>query len=285
MLGGYLILGIVPPLVRLAKEFQITSAELVLVRFFGATLFVLLLVRVTSGRLETRQPGLLILRGLLGACAVQLYFASIQSAGAGVGTLLNYTYPLWANLLGVVFGERPRNSFWPVLAVALVGVFLVVDPQVDGIGRGELYGLTSAVFAGGAVLSIKRLRRTDGELTIVGSFSLLGFLLAIPISLLLPSGPTLVLLKLPASALALIFAVAVLSFLGQVLFTRGYKGTSLELGSLLSLSVPTLATLLGTLFLDEALTPKFLVGGALIVIACASLGLRGPKRLDKTKQP
>ena len=274
MLAGYVLLGTVPPLVRAARSLNVSSTELVLIRFVGGSLLVLLIARATASALSTQQPRLLLLRGLLGACAVQLYFLGIQLAGAGVGTLLNYSYPLWANLLGLFFGERPPPRFWPLLALAFVGIYLVVDPLVSGIGLGELAGLLSAVFAGGAVLSIKRLRRTDGELVIVGSFSLLGAFVAAPIWLL--SGPQEGLLTagFPLEAYATAVAVAVLAFFGQLLFTRGYKGTSLQWGTMLSLTVPLVATLLGAIFLNEQLSPRFLIGGSLVLASCAALAFK-----------
>jgi drug/metabolite transporter (DMT)-like permease len=282
MLAGYLLLGIVPPLVRAARSLNVSSTELVLIRFIGGSLFFLLLARTIQGAFSTKQPRLLLLRGLLGACAVQLYFLGIQLSGAGVGTLLNYSYPLWANLLGVFFGERPSARFWPLLGVALVGIYLVVDPQVSGVGPGELAGILSAVFAGGAVLSIKRLRRTDSELLIVGSFSLIGALLAAPIWLLSSPGEGLFALSLPAEAYVLAGAMALLSFWGQLLFTRGFKGTTLQWGTMLSLTVPLVATLLGVIFLNEPLSPRFVIGGSLVLASCAALGLHTP---DKAKPP
>lgn len=273
MLSGYLLLGTVPPLVSAARDRGIQSTDLVLIRFLAASVFVLLLARLTRTKIRSKQPALLILRGVLGACAVQLYFASIQLSGAGIGTLLNYTYPLWANLLGVFFGERPRKSFWIHLLVASCGVLLIVNPQVRSFSQGEFYGLASGVVAGAAVLSVKRLRRTDGELAIVGSFSLIGFVFAVPLALSSPSATSIWSPRLSLVDASLLLGVATLSFLGQLFFTRGYEGTSLQFGTVLSLSVPMVATLLGYVFLDEKITLRFILGAALILLACASLAL------------
>src|SRR5690606_34861163 len=81
MLAGYVLLGTVPPLVRAARSLNVSSTELVLIRFVGGSLLVLLIARATASALSTQQPRLLLLRGLLGACAVQLYFLGIQLAG------------------------------------------------------------------------------------------------------------------------------------------------------------------------------------------------------------
>ena len=93
-------------------------------------------------------------RGIFGALAVLLYFTSVQLTGAGVGTLLNYTYPLWANAFGAVFlGQRTFRGFWALLALALVGVYLVIDPVWTQLPSfGELAGVVSAMLAGAAVI-------------------------------------------------------------------------------------------------------------------------------------
>jgi drug/metabolite transporter (DMT)-like permease len=183
---------------------------------------------------------------------------------------LNYTYPVWANLFSVALGERPKQRFWVWLGLALAGVYLVIDPTVGSIGTGELAGLTSGVFAGAAVLCIKRLRQTDGELVIVASFSIIGLLVALPLALWSSTSRE---VWIQSPTIAVLLCVGVLSFLGHVYFTRGYKHTSIQLGTVLSLLVPVIAAVSGWLFLDEPLTPTFLAGGAMILVACAALGL------------
>ena len=272
MLVGYLMLGVVPVLVRALRAEGFSSPETVAVRFGIACLAVPLFVRWLRQPLRTRAPGLLLLRGLLGGVAVLMYFTSVQLAGAGTGTLLNYTYPLWANLLGVFFGQAPRRSFWPLLVIAMVGVYLVVDPALKGVGLGEALGLGSATAAGAAVLCIKKLRHTDGELVIVAAFSGIGLMLALPALGLFATPAGLRAWSQPRNILMLL-GVGGLSFLGHVYFTRGYRHTSLQLGTILSLSVPVVASLLGWLVLGELMTLKFLLGAGLIGVACVLLAV------------
>ena len=72
----------------------------------------------------------------------------------------------------------------------------------------------------------------------------------------------------------LLALTGVFSFLGHVYFTRGYKHTSLQFGSVLALTVPVVAVFSGWWLLDEPLSPTFVVGGLLIVGASAWIGVR-----------
>jgi drug/metabolite transporter (DMT)-like permease len=242
-------------------------------RFLFACLCIGAWLLLTGQRLKTHNRPLLVLRGVLGGAAVLLFFTAIQLAGAGVGTLLNYTYPIWANVLGVLFlRQRPVAGFWLLLAVALLGVYLVIDPRFGVPSAGELAGLCSAMLAGGAVLCIKKLRDTDDALVIIWSFSLIGLLFALPLVVHGEVTKTSVMPWGDPRAFWLLLGAGLGSFLGHVYFTGGYKHTSLQLGSILALTVPVIAVTSGWLILDEPLAPGFLLGGALILGSCGWLG-------------
>ena len=56
-------------------------------------------------------------------------------------------------------------------------------------------------------------------------------------------------------------------------FTAGYKNTSIQLGTILSLTTPVLAVLNGHLLLGERLSLRFGLGAAMILAACVSMGI------------
>jgi drug/metabolite transporter (DMT)-like permease len=285
MLVGYVLLGLQPLPVKALGQSGWSAAWVVVARFTFSLVAIALICAVRRRGLATKQPGTLFLRGLFGGVAVMLYFTSIQLAGAGPGTVLNYTYPLWANVFAVLFlGQRAPRVFWFLLTAAFVGVWLIVDPwsHVKGGSTehfGELFGVVSAIAAGAAVLCIKRLRETDESLTIVASFSLLGLLIALPLALI-PSAlfSTHGAPALGAAEWALALATGALAFGGHVYFTRGYRGTSVQLGTALSLSVPAIAAVASALVLGESLGARFIAGGALVLGACFGIGwLEAPR--------
>lgn len=276
MLLGYLFLGLVPVLVRSARDVGWNAPHTVLARFALAGVFIVAIGAARKRWLSANNRLLLVWRGIFGALAVLLYFTSVQLAGAGVGTLLNYTYPIWANVFGALFlGQRAFRGFWGLLALALLGVYLVVNPAWNELPSfGELAGVVSAMLAGAAVLCIKKLRETDESLSIIWSFSVFGLSFSLPLAVFDTLRSAKPLPWTNAYGLWLLLLTGVFSFLGHVYFTRGYKHTSLQLGSVLALTVPLVAVFSGWCLLNEPLSPTFIVGGLLIVGASAAIGFR-----------
>lgn len=292
MLAGYLLFGFVPILVRYAHLASFNAPSVVFIRFIIACFCILIISVFTGQKLHTSRPTLLVLRGVFGGLAVLCFFFAVQETGAGVGALLNYTHSIWANVLSVmVMKQKPPKRFWGLLILASIGLFLVIDPRFSTFQWGEILGLISGVLGGAAILCIKELRRTDSALTVLTSFSLAGLLLALPfigvgldenqrsgwqhlylglVSLI--DSSRLVEQPILISGWLAVLAVGLFAFFGQFLFTQAYKNTSVQLGTIMSLIVPVIATLSGWLFLHEVITVRFGVGATMILIACAVTG-------------
>jgi drug/metabolite transporter (DMT)-like permease len=270
MMLGYFLLGLQPLPVALLSQAGVGAAETVFARFALGLGFIGAICVLRKRGLTTHQPALLLLRGVLGGSAVLLYFFSIQNAGAARGTLLNYTYPVWANLFSIFLGRRPGTAFWIGLAVALMGLWLVIIPTSGfgerAFGVGEAAGLASAFISGAAVLTVKELRRTDETLTILASFSACGLFL----SLFFFEGQSLMIFR-NQYPLLLGVAVGVIAFLGHLFFTRGYRGMKVEHATILSLSVPVVASVIGVALLGESLSLRLILGGLLILFSTAAV--------------
>lgn len=270
MLFGYLLLSAMPVLVRQVGRHGWGAASTTAVRFGLGSLVVAALLLSGRHQLRTRQPFILFLRGAFGGLSVLTYFLAVQRTGAGMGTLLNYTHSIWSNLLALlILRQRPDKRFWPLLVLAIFGLWLVISPSFARLEIGKLYGLSSGILGGAAILCIKKLRQTDDALTIFSSFSAVGLCFAI---FTLPFERLGAASVFDGAAWILLVAIAVFSFGGQMLFTHGYRETSVALGSLLSLLVPTLATLSGWLILNEPITARYALGATLVLTACGLFG-------------
>jgi drug/metabolite transporter (DMT)-like permease len=280
MLVGYVCFGVAPVFVRVGLMRGLSASGAVVVRFLVA---LALTAAVTSaGRYLGAGPdwlvrpvntGGLIWRGIFGGAAVITYFYAVRLTGAGMGTLLNCTYSLWANVFAVVLGRyRPDRLFWPLLGVGGSGLLLIVDPSGPHSRWGILVGVLSGMAAGASLLTIKTLRATDNAVTINFALSIGGLIVATPIEV-----ARLASFGMPPAAmgpLLLLMTAGVFHFLGQILINHGFKHTSVALASALVLLTPVLATALGWAFLGERLTPHYLLGAVLILAACSLLGYR-----------
>jgi len=284
MLLGHTLLGAVPVLLKLGLQGGLDASSAVVLRFVVALALVFGLALAAARwwprgthelRLDPVNCNDLFWRGAWGGVAVLTYFFAVQLCGAGLGTLLNYTHTLWSNIFGALFfGMKPRRGFWPLLALAVLGLWLVVDPGGRAASpAGLAIGVLSGMAGGAAVLTIKKLRSTDNSLTINLALALGGLALGLPLMLWRGWQGVPVLLPHPAPW-AWVAASGVFSFGGQYFFNHGFKGTSVALASLIALFTPVLACLSGWWWLGEPLTPHFLAGALCILVASGVMGWR-----------
>ena len=146
------------PLTRSVNTSLVASA-----RFVTGIVVILGLALAGFTRMKPVNRWWLIVRGLIGATSVYFFFRGITILGLGKGTVLNYTYPVFAALLAPLMLKEKLS--WDVVAavlVSFVGIALVVNPgRLNGIGVEELLALLGGILSGVAVVAIKKLRETD----------------------------------------------------------------------------------------------------------------------------
>ena len=278
MLASNVLFGLLPITVKWANHDGYGAAQVTFFRFCVSLLGVVVLAGVGGQKLQVTKLEPLLWRGFFGGLAVLIYFVTLELTTAAKATLLHYTYTIWANVYAVALGRsRPPRGFGGILALALVGLWLVLGVRLDRLVFGDAVGVLSGMTGGAAVLAIKEARRTENAVSTFAVFALSGWIFA-GITLLV--GPR---AGFPAfghwtsidgRGFTVLLAMGVLSTAGQLLFTQGYGYTSLAMGTVLSLLVPVLAALFGWLLLEESLTPGLLSGTALVLVACWLLDRR-----------
>ncbi len=91
------------------------------------------------------------------------FLGAMVSGEAALAIWLQYTAPVWVFLVSWWwFREKPTTGDWMLLALATVGVTLIVLTQaVGGMSPGFSLGLIAGVFFAGVVLSLRQLRDLD----------------------------------------------------------------------------------------------------------------------------
>jgi drug/metabolite transporter (DMT)-like permease len=248
---------------------QLGAAQIALIRFAIGLVLVLGVRAVRPGLVTMQRPWLLFWRGLFGGVAVLLYFVAIGRLGAGLATMLNYTFPLWAALFAAMtLDERVGRRGLTGMALATGGLVVAVGPSsltrlLDGSGAsaglGLAAGLVSSVFGGAATTVVRAARRTESALAVFGGFCLVGALVCLPFALAdwrpiqFQSGGMLLL-------------VGLLSFGAQVLFTWSLKYVPAGTGSLTTQLTIVSSYALAALVLGEAVPAHALGGGALVLV-------------------
>jgi len=265
MVGSSFVFSGMSLLVRLAKDVPGLSVyHTTFFRFLVGVVFVGVYWLGRRERVRFVNRSWLVTRGVVGGVAVLLYFYGIVHVGLAKGTILNYTYPLWAAMMApFILGERVSVGMWIAVLCALGGLYLLIVPST-GVGEvtyHDLLALSGGFLAGIAVLVIKRLRETDSSLSIFFSQSVFGLAMILYWTARTP-------MVFPAVGWVLCLGIGLVATVGQLMMTYAYKHVGGTEGSLLSLLTPVSNTILGVVLFREPLTFRAMVGGAIVLAAC-----------------
>lgn len=211
--------------------------------------------------------------GVIGGLGLAVSFCgavyAIQSTTVANAVFLFSAAPFLAALFGtLLLGERVRPATWIAIALAAVGVFVMVrDGLAFGAGPGNIAALISA--AGFAVMTLAMRARPQADPAVpvlLGAvFNLIAML---PVVLL--GGRFWI--GAHDAAIAIGLGMVILG-LGLGLYSRGSRGVPAADLALVSMLEVLLAPLWVWLVLGEGATQGTLAGGAILLAALASNAL------------
>jgi drug/metabolite transporter (DMT)-like permease len=284
VMGAAVLFAINGTVAKVVLESGVTSLRLTQARCAGALIglgLIVLLTRPSSLRTTRRELAFLVVFGVCGVALVQLfYFAAIARLEIGVSLLIQYTAPLlvalWARF---VFKERVRSRVWAALALALVGLSVMVDVW-GGVPLNTagvvLSFISAATFAAYLLLAEHAVGRRDPLSLLVYGFLFASLFWAVAqpwwsfprdelgetISLLGNLGGT----ELPAWVLVLAIVVVgtIIPFTLMVGSLQHLPATTVGMVAMLE---PVIGALVAYVWLDESLAAQQLVGGAIVLTA------------------
>ena len=247
----------------------VSTSIIVSARFVTGIVAIAALALLGFGPLRPVNRWWLVVRGIIGATSVYFFYRGIMMLGLGKGTVLNYTYPIFAALLAPLLLKEKLS--WDVLAAVIVsfaGIWLVVNPgTIASIGVEDLLALFGGILSGVAVVVIKKLRETDSPSVI--------YLAQCVFGLLVVGWPT------AASSFAfagrewlLLLGIGALATGAQLAMTWAYKHVPATEGSLLGFLVPVLNVTLGVIVFGERMRFSTLAGSAIVLLCCGYVAFR-----------
>jgi len=217
--------------------------------------------------LKTKHLSPHLSRGLAGLASMYCYFYAIAHMPLADAVLLNYSTPLFVPFIAAVgLGEHIPRRLWWTIGIGFGGILLILKPGHELFTPVSLIGVASGIFAALAMVSIRRLTRTEPVLRIVFYFSI--------ICTAVSAVPLLWCWQTPSSELwLLLILMGGLASLAQLLLTRAYAHAPAAQVGPFSYSTVVFATLVGWLFWDEV--PDVLsFFGALLVCLAGILAIR-----------
>jgi drug/metabolite transporter (DMT)-like permease len=226
-----------------------------------AALFGKIRLRFVNGRF-------LFLRGLFGGAAILLCFFSIAKLGVGKGTVLIYSFPIFAGIFSVIFlKEKIGLLRAAAILVAFLGIYLLACDNGNGsnfldfFGRYELLAILGAMLGGVSLVLVKKLHDTDSSYAIYFAQCVIGLWIVVVPANVVPC-------SIGLSGGILLVAIGVTATIGQLLSTEAYRYVDISTGSLLGMLVPVINSIVGVTVFGEFVSWKSIIGTAMVIGAC-----------------
>jgi drug/metabolite transporter (DMT)-like permease len=259
---------------RVASPFDFSA-----IRTIGGGILLLGVLAWQGRPLRPRNVPMTLLVGFL-CTTLSVGFATwaLVEGGAGKMAILVYTMPFWLILMAwPLLGERPHGGQWLAMALALAGLFFLVEPWA---WRGDFFPSMLAVLSGlawaaSAVVTKRMDRSGDLDVGSLSAWQVLfgGFFLAL-ISLAVPSGP---IRWSPWFAGVMTYNIVLTSAVAVLMWFYVLKVLPAGIAGLGSLATPVLGLFFAYAVLDERLSFWEGWGGVLILAALAILTVQGLK--------
>jgi drug/metabolite transporter (DMT)-like permease len=218
----------------------------------------------------------LALAGLMLALHFALWIASLQYASVAVSTLLVCTTPIFTEVYAVARARRIRGDILASIALALVGVAIVVGaPAKTDTPLGIVLALGGSVAIAVYLILIRGTDARYSTLAVVGRTYPIAALILLAATVLVhdPIPPF-----AATSAWAGILAMALLSQLfGHTALNAAVRTLSATFVATVTLIEPAIAAGLAALIFHERLSPATL-GGSVLILAAIGIALRAEAR-------
>ena len=270
--GAFLFIGIavrhVPPLTYVCLRLSIAAGGL----------WAYVLLRRQQVTLPRQVWGSILLLAILNnALPFALFGWSQTHIASGLASILNATTPIWGVVVAHFLTHDERMTPLKVAGVLLGfgGVATMIGPSLlSNLGSGALAQLAcvaaSLSYALAAVWARRFRRQGISPLSVTTGQLTAGALVMLPLSMIVDRPWTHAFP--PATVWGAIAALALLcTALGYVLYFRLIATSGATNALLVTLLVPPVAILLGTLFLGEALAPQDFLGLGLIALGLAAI--------------
>ena len=250
--------------------------QILLLRQIGMT--VILAPRIMAhwpANFRTNAPFLQGARIVFALLAMTCGFTAVINMPLADATAIGFAKSFFTTIFAIlILSERVGWRRWTATFVGFAGVLIMVRPF--GLGEAPvspyaLYALAGAASAGLVMVIIRRLSRTDTNITILSYQAVfVGLAMMVP-GILTWVWPTPI-------EWGLIVLLGVLSFAGQWLNIQGYRQGEASVMAILDYSRLIYATLLGWLFFAHLPDRYTWIGAAIVVAAAVYIVVREAQR-------
>jgi drug/metabolite transporter (DMT)-like permease len=274
MLASAFLFAIMGLLIKILGP-QYRLWDIAVYRLLGGTIVLFTIFGWQQNLFKPAYPRLMIIRGFTGTAAFLCLVTAIRSIPFSTAMAIFYAFPAFAAILSpLLFGERISLYEIFCLLVALLGVGVLFDLNIEGQPIGLVLGVMAAVFAGLTVAIIKKLREANGSVSIYFYFCMIGSVVCL--------GPFMANPTMPDNLIDAMIVVGIVatSIAAQLLMNHGFRYCKSWEGGLYMTSELIFTAILGICLLSEPASKRFYIGAALILVS--ALAFQFQHRVPRT---
>ena len=248
---------------------DIPAAQAAFLRYLLGLVFLIPLARMLIAvRMPARDLALFGIRGVSHTLAVILWFYAMTQIPIAEVTAMNYLNPVYVTLgAALLLGERLAARRLVAVAVALVGVVVILRPGFREIETGHLAMLATAVLFAGSYLTAKPLSGRHSATVVVA-------MLSVTVTAGLAPFAAVVWVTPSATDLAWMFLVAAFATAGHYTMTRAFAAAPVSVTQPVTFLQMVWAVLLGWALFDEPPDGFVILGAAMIIASVTFIALR-----------
>ena len=245
----------------------------------GLGIMLPVLYRTLRIHLIPRRLGLHVLRGVVHAGGVMLWFFAMARIPIAEVTAIGFTAPLFTTIGAVLFlGEKLRARRIAAVIVGFLGTVVILRPGIEAIHIGALAQIAAAPLFACSFIVAKKLTETESGTVIVAWLSVFVTLALLPPALLVWRTPS-------VEELFWLAATAVCATAGHYTLTRAMHLAELTMLQPFMFLQLVWASLLGFIAFGEVPDGWTWAGGAVIVTAATYIAHRESLALRSRRQP
>ena len=169
--------------------------------------------------LKPNNTKLILLRSTFGLLGIFAYYTALSLLSLSDAVIMNKLSPFFVLVFSAIFlKEKIKGKQVYALILAVTGALFVIKPSFNLTIIPALIGLSSAILAGAAYTTVRKLSETDAPIVIVFYFSLITTLVTIPLMVIskdfiMPTG----------SEALLLILIGLSAVTAQIFMTSAYR--------------------------------------------------------------
>lgn len=240
---------------------ELSPVQVTFYRFVFGFFILLVYIFINKKKLRVNNWKLVLLRAFSNTITVIIFFLSIQLTTTSKANMLNNVYPIFVFIFSPLFTDEKNNlKRFILLLLAIIGIYLVINPDFHDLIIGDFVALFSGLTAAFAIVILRLVRKIEDSYLIL--FYLMGFGLVLNGILVIPFYR-----DVSSDVMGYIIVTSIMGFLGQVLITQGYRYIEAGVGSVVAATRIFFVSVLGVFLFSDPITWNIILGGVLLVIS------------------